>query len=90
MALSAPGRPKNLPQKLTKLTKEGPLRARFLAPQKHSTPSLSPVKSSGVGGIKVSLASPSRNDPALPKISEDVPKHGLCFHIFMETKPAGF
>jgi hypothetical protein len=48
-----------------------------LGTQNHSPPSLpslSPVKRSGVGGIKVYLASPSRDDPALAEISEDVPK----------------
>jgi|SRR5580704_10248115 hypothetical protein len=41
-------------------------------------------------GIGVYLASPSRNDPALPEISEDLQKHGVCLDILVETKPAGF
>lgn len=43
-----------------------------------------------VGGIRLYLASPSRNDPALPEIGEDLQKHRFCLDIFVETKPAGF
>lgn len=42
------------------------------------------------GGVKVYPASPSRNDPASPEISEDLQKHRFCLDIFVETKPAGF
>ncbi len=92
MAPSAPGK-----ESLTEANEANggeSLRATSLAPksiQTPSLPSLSPVKSSGLGGIKIYLASPSRNDPPLPEISEDLQKkHRFCLDIFVETKPAGF